>query len=198
MAPANSFSDQDLLSLFREGSEDAFDQLFHRFYPSLCFFADNILKDKHAAEDIVQDMLLKVWQKQQDFEQFGALRSFLYTGVKNACFNQLDKVKVKARHEEYTNANPEIEADILNLIIRTEVVRQLYAMVDTLPEQCRNVIRMTFEEGMKPKEIADELGVTISTVNNQKMRGLKLLKDRLSDHDLGVAMAIFGAIIISR
>jgi len=198
MATANSLSDQDLLSHFREGSEDAFDQLFHRFYSSLCFFADNILKDKHAAEDIVQDMLLKVWQRQQDFEQFGALRSFLYTGVKNACFNQLDKVKVKARHEEYENANPQKEADILNLIIRTEVVRQLYAVVDTLPEQCRNVIRMTFEQGMKPQEIADELGVTISTVNNQKMRGLKLLKDRLSDHDLGVAMAIFGTIIISR
>src|SRR5258707_4378278 len=146
MAVSNSLSDQELLSLFREGSGDAFDQLSHRFYSPLCFFANNILKDKHAAEDIVQEMLLKVWQREQKFDQFGALRSFLYTGVKNACFNQLDKIKVKIRYEEYSIANPNREADILHLLIRAEVVRQLYAVIDTLPEQCRNVIRMTFED----------------------------------------------------
>jgi len=198
MPLVNPASDQELLSLFREGSGDAFDQLFRRFYAPLCLFADNILKDKHAAEDVVQDMLLKVWQRQADFVQFTSLRSFLYTGVKNACFNQLDKVKVKARHEEFTINNPEREADLLNLIVRAEVIRQLYAVMDTLPEQCRKIIRLTFEEGMKPKEIADELGVTVSTVNNQKMRGLKLLKDRLSDQDFGIAMSILGAIILSR
>jgi len=194
MAVSNSLSDQELLSLFREGSGDAFDQLFHRFYSPLCFFANNILKDKCAAEDIVQEMLLKVWQREQNFDQFGALRSFLYTGVKNACFNQLDKIKVKTRHEEYSIANPNREADILHLLIRAEVVRQLYAVMDTLPEQCRKVIRMTFEDGKRPKDIAEELGVTVSTVNNQKMRGLKLLKDRLSDHDFGIAMSLLGVI----
>jgi RNA polymerase sigma-70 factor (family 1) len=198
MPVSNPQSDQELLSLFRDGAEGAFDQLFSRFYSPLCYFADNILKDKHAAEDIVQDMLLKVWQRQQDFEQPGALRSFLYTGVKNACFNQLDKLKVKARHEEYSMANPNREADILHLLIRAEVVRQLYSVMDTLPEQCRNVIRMTFEEGRKPKEIADELGITISTVNNHKMRGLKLLKDRLTDQDFGIAMTLLGIILVQR
>jgi len=196
MAVSNTPSDQELLSLFRNGSEEAFDQLFRRFYGSLCFFATNILKDKHAAEDVVQDMLLKIWQRQQDFEQFGALRSFLYTGVKNACFNQLDKSIVKTRHEEYVMAHQSREADTLDLLVRAEVVRQLYAVMDTLPEQCRKVIRMTFEDGKKAKEIADELDVTVSTVNNHKMRGLKLLKDRLSDQDFGIAMTLLGMIII--
>jgi len=196
MSVSKSLSDQELLSLFRDGSSDAFDRLFTRFYAPLCFFAENILKDKQAAEDMVQDMLLKVWQRQGNFEQFTALRSFLYTGVRNACFNQLEKLKVKARHEGHALANSVSDADSLHLMIRAEVVRQLYAVMDTLPEQCRKVIRMTFEEGMKPKEIADELGVTISTVNNQKMRGLKLLKDRLSDQDFGIAMTLFGIIII--
>jgi len=196
MPQSNPQSDQQLLFLFREGSGEAFEKLFHRFYAPLCFFAENILKDKQAGEDVVQDMLLKVWQRQQDFEQAGALRSFLYTGVKNACFNRLDRLKVKTRHEEFTIANPDREEDTLNLLIRAEVVRQLYAVMDTLPEQCRHVIRMTFEDGKKPKEIADELGITVSTVNNHKMRGLKLLKERLTDQDFGIAMTLLSAIII--
>jgi len=196
MAAVKILSDQELLSLFRDGSSEAFDQLFNRFYSPLCLFAENIIKDIHVAEDIVQEMFLKIWQRQQDFEQFNALRSFLYTGVKNACFNHLEKVKVRSKHEDFVKAHPISEADMLNLLIRAEVVRKLYSVMDSLPEQCRYVIRMTFDEGKKPKEIADELGITISTVNNHKMRGLRLLKDRLTDQDFGIAMVLFGLTII--
>ncbi len=69
--------------------------------------------------------------------------------------------------------------------------------VDTLPEQCRKVIKMTFEEGKKPKEIALALGITISTVNNQKMRGLNLLKDRLPGDQLSLGLFMLAPTLIS-
>ncbi|MBL4676817.1 MAG: RNA polymerase sigma-70 factor [Mucilaginibacter sp.] len=184
--------DSELFYDFSIGNDSAFEQLFHRFYPSLCYFAERILNDADASEDLVQDILLKAWQKRSDFNNFASFRSFLYTGVRNAAFNVLDRQKVAEKHESSiaTTISVNDRHSQLQLLIESETVRQLYAVVDTLPEQCRKVIRMTFEHGMKPAEIAKELGVSVSTVNNQKMRGLCLLRTKLSDQDLGVALLI--------
>ena len=186
---------KDIASLvpdLRNGKETAFDQIFTHFYSPLCFFANRILlDDKTATEDIVQEIMLKLWEKRSDFEAFDAVKSFLYVSVRNACFNLLDKQKVKQKHYDHiTTSNILAEETILQTIVQAEVVRQIAAVVDTLPGQCRKVIRMIYEEGMKPKKIADELGITVSTVNNQKKRGLSLLKDRMSDQDFSVAVLL--------
>jgi len=183
-------NEQELTSFFKEGNEPAFDRLFIYFYEPLCYFVSRIVKDSFVAEDIVQDALLKAWQKHADFEKFASLRSFLYTSVKNAGFDYLDHQEVIDRHESRIAERLTLpDASILQILMDAEIASQLFALVDTLPEQCRTVIRMTFEEGLKPAEIADKLGVTVSTVNNQKMRGLRLLKDRLPDEDFGLALA---------
>ncbi len=187
-----SFTNEDLILFSKEGNEAAFDRLFNQFYAPLCYFASNIVKDSYTSEDIVQDILLKSWQQHAKFDKFTTLRAFLYTSVRNACFDYLDHQKVKNRHEGHIAASLENrERDALYLLMQTELTRQLFAVVDTLPEQCRKVIRLTFEQGLKPVEIAEQLGIAVSTVNNQKMRGLKLLKDRLSDEDLGIALSLF-------
>ena len=186
-------SDADKLIFdFRSGHVAAFDHIFNEFYSPLCYFANRIIQDKQAAEDIAQDCFLKLWQKYVDFESVPAIKSFLYVSVRNACFNYLDKNKVRAKHDQYrqTIDLPE-EQTVLHTIIEAELLLQVFNLVDTLPDQCRKVIRMTFEDGKKPKEIADELGIAISTVNNQKMRGLSLLRQRLSEKGLSLATVVF-------
>lgn len=189
MAPQLPLTDQKMQSFFQEGDEIAFNDVFTYFYEPLCYFASQIVKDSFAAEDIVQDILLKAWQKHANFEQFSSLRSFLYTGVKNAAFDYLDHRGVRSRHETRIAEQLTVpDIDVLQILMDAELANQLFNLVDTLPEQCRKVIRMTFEDGLKPADIAAKLGVTVSTVNNQKMRGLKLLKDRLPNEDLGLAL----------
>ncbi|MDB5158826.1 MAG: polymerase, sigma-24 subunit, subfamily [Mucilaginibacter sp.] len=189
MATRLPLNEQELSSFFAKGDETAFERVFSYFYEPLCYFASQIVKDPFTAEDIVQDILLKAWQRHNNFERVSSLRSFLYMGVKNAGFDYLDHQGVKSRHESNIAAQLTVqESDILQILMDTELANQLFSLVDTLPEQCRKVIRMTFEEGLKPAEVAAKLGVTVSTVNNQKMRGLKLLKDRLTDEDLGLAL----------
>lgn len=185
-----SLTDDELFELFKSG-EKCFDQIFKRFYKPLCHFAQSIVGEMNKAEDIAQDALISLWHKHDSFKTLASLRSFLYVCVRNSCFNELEKMKVRTRYQDsLIQEGAESDTTILESLIQTEVVRKLFLAVDTLPEQCRKVISMTFHDNKTPKEIAEELNVSISTVNNQKMRGLLLLRKRLSNEDLNMAMAI--------
>ncbi|NRF41975.1 RNA polymerase sigma-70 factor [Pedobacter foliorum] len=186
-----SLTDDELFGLFKSGEKSCFDQIFKRFYKSLCHFAQSIVGDRDKAEDVAQEALISLWHKQDDFKTLASLRSFLYVCVHNSCFNELEKMKVRTKYQD-SLIQGEIQSDttILESLIQTEVVRRLFLAVDTLPEQCKKVISMTFQDNKTPKEIAEELNVSVSTVNNQKMRGILLLRKKLSNEDLTIAMAI--------
>lgn len=188
----NGTKDLELLFIaLKKGDDRIFDKIFVHFYASLCFFANSILKDKDATEDVVQEVMLKFWDRRLSFDTLDSAKSFLYVSVRNSCFNLLDKQKVKLKHEEYVKASEILsEESILHTMIRAETVRQIAGVLHTLPEQCRKVIQMTYRDELKPKEIADKLGITVSTVNNQKKRGLSLLRERMTSQDFSVAMVL--------
>lgn len=181
-----------LLTGIHQGDEKAFDQVFRRFYPVICLFANRFVLKESIAKDLAQDALVKAWERRSDFESIPKLKSFLFTCVRNACFNELEKQKVQQKYLEVMGESGlDLEQDTLEKMIHSEVVMRIFDQVDTLPEQCRLVIRMTFEEGKKPKEIAEELGISISNISSQKARGLNLLKDKLSDKDFLIATVLF-------
>lgn len=181
-----------LLHQFRDGSEQAFDQVFTYYHPLLCVFAERILQDQLAGQDIAQDSLIKAWRKRKDFPSFPQLKSFLYTCVRNACFNELEKVKVQQKYQSTIGKEEPIDDyNPLKDMIHAEVISRIFSQVDTLPEQCKKVIRMTFIDGKTPKEISLELNVSVSTINSHKMRGLQLLKGKLSNQDFLIALMLF-------
>ncbi|MBE9600289.1 RNA polymerase sigma factor [Pedobacter sp. MC2016-24] len=185
-----------LLAEFTAGNERAFDQFFRHFFPILRVFCARIVGDEIAAEDVAQESLVKAWHRRADFECYSKLRSFLYTVAKNDCFKMLEKQKRQKAFEDASDQSGIYDGDILEDMMHAELISRIFAQVDTLPEQCRRVIRMTFQEGKTPREISEELGVTVSTVNNQKMRGLTLLKGKLSDRDYLTAVVILTAGIL--
>jgi RNA polymerase sigma-70 factor (ECF subfamily) len=194
----SKLSNDELAALFKKKDIAAFDLLFEKFYQPLCFFASRIVQDNFSAEDIVQDVFVKLWEKENIPDTLSSLRAYLYASVKNSCFNYLDKNVVKLKYEQHLSNHLQDDSTILQTIIQAEVLRQIFDAVDTLPAQCRKIMRMTFEDGLKAQEIAKELGITVSTVNNQKMRGLSLLKNRLSDEGLTLSLLLFLPEIIER
>lgn len=191
MISVNLEGQPGLLLEFQAGNEQGFDRVFIHFYPLLCVFAEKILQDEALSQDIAQDSLIKAWNKRNDFPDFSRLKSFLYTCVRNASFNELEKHKVKAKYQStLEKSEPADDYNPLKDMIHAEVVSRIFAKVDTLPEQCRRVIHMTYMEGKTPKEISEALHVSVSTVNSQKMRGLQLLKGKLSDQDLLTAAVL--------
>jgi RNA polymerase sigma-70 factor (family 1) len=177
------FRDEDeLLLKLQNGDQQAFNIIFKHFYAALCFFASRLTSDKYAAEEIVQDIFYKLWEKHGDFNSITSIKAFLYISTRNACMNHIDKEqrKVKREMSAFSSNFEELDEPVITGIIYAEVLNEIRTEINSLPEQCAKIIKMLFEDEMKPQEIADELHITVSTVYNQKMRGISLLKKRLS------------------
>jgi RNA polymerase sigma-70 factor (family 1) len=160
-----------------------FDVTYQSYYHSLCFYASKFVGDE--AEDVIENLFIKLWYKKQVFNDPGHLRAFLYQATRNAC---LDFIKTNRKHEK---AGSEIsenlaipEDDHLHYLIKAETRAEIYRAVNELPSQCRKVIKLSFLEGLSNSEIATELGISEQTVKNNKVRGLSILKGKLSDNAL--------------
>lgn len=180
MDTATSIGENNLFLRLKAGEAHAFDELFHALYPGLCFFARKYVSESGLAEEIVQDVMVKLWERRKDFDRYVSLKSFLYISIKNACLDSLIKEKRKQQRENnYYLLTREAEIpdeDMESRMIHTEVLIEISQAIEQLPEQCRKVMKMSFEEGLNGKEIAEALQLSVSTIHNQKSRGIHLLR----------------------
>ena len=172
---------EELIQAFRNGEEKAFNFFFTLHYAALTLFCFRIIKDKEAAEEIVQDTYLKLWERHENFHHAAALRSFLFTVCRNASLNWLgDRKKETADKKQLSYLSDQNETGILHHMIAAEVYADIHAAMSTLPPRCQKIFRMFFLEGKDYKQIATELNLSVSTIRNQKARALTLLRGRLS------------------
>jgi RNA polymerase sigma-70 factor (ECF subfamily) len=182
----------DIMDRLKEGDADAFGTFFTTYYPPLCYFGFQLIRDRPAAEDIVKDTFIKLWQKQQDFGTPQNVKAFLYITVRNACLNYLRHMQVReATNKElsYLGMDRE-EAYVLNSMIRTEVMQEIHAEIEKFPEKRRHIFKLAYLEGLKNEEIANMLNISISTVKTQKARAILALRVHFTDHQL-VMLFIF-------
>ena len=157
-----------------------FEILFHSFYPALCSFASTFKIKKEQAEDIVQEVFVSLWEKIENFENEIAIKSYLYTSVKNKCLNLLEHEKVIQKHIDQSKNELLNSSNINNKIIEEETHRLIYNAINKLPTSCRNILLLSIN-GLKNNEIAEELNISVNTVKTQKKIAYKNLKIKLKD-----------------
>lgn len=154
--------------------------LFDLYYFRLCYYAYTLIKDTESAKDIVQDVFFKCLNSLSELPNEAAAKNVLYLSVRNACFNYLRHQGVKEQYAASVMDEPEgIAEKGLNEIVRAEVIAEIRTAIDTLPDGCQQVIKLSFLEGLKNEEIAAKMGISINTVKSQKQRALKLLRFKL-------------------
>ena len=176
-------SDELLLSWQQQiagGDESAFNQLFRCFYIRLVDFAANILKARPPAEEIVNDVFVKLWQRRQYLPEVQKIKVFLYVAVKNGCYNYLRSnslwsVTVGIDQVASITSMQDPEADMAF----RELQHRLNTIIASLPEQCRQVFRMVREDGLKYKEVAEILQISPRTVETQLFRAVKKIRQEL-------------------
>lgn len=157
------------------------EQVFYRFHKKLVYFSFQFVKDKSQAEDLVQEVFIQFAQKEEALQQGEAyIQNYLYKAVKNKSLNSLRDQKQKLGIADEVLSISNEDQTIIQRMIQAEVMDELYAAMEALPEGCRKVSALGFLEGKSNQEIADQLGVSINTVKTQKQRGLKLLRSRLN------------------
>lgn len=159
----------------------AVESLFDKYYARLCEFSVRILKDRELAEDIVQEVFVNLCEKPQLLPKNpGNIRSFLYTCVKNACFNSLRHQSVADHHKNWLTRHQKEEESVVEHIIHAEVLGEIHQAINALPPGCAAVFRKGYLEGLSNHKIAEQLNISINTVKSQKQRGLALLRKSIS------------------
>lgn len=154
-------------------------ELYTKFYSRLVYFSFQIIGDKEHAEDIAQDAFIKYWNLSElTFENEFAIKKFLYGMVRNSSLNVLrhNKIAQKYLHDF---VEPVEEETIIHALIRSELIAQIYAALNKLPESCKKISIMGHLEGLRNYEIAQQLGISVNTVKTQKQRALKHLRINL-------------------
>lgn len=155
------------------------ESLFDAYYARLCEFSVRILKDEELAEDIVQEVFVNLCENPKVIpKDLNKTKSFLYSCVKNACFNSLRHRFIVAQHK--SSISLEEEESVIEHIIHAEVLGEIHDAISSLPPGCAAIFRKGYLEGLSNTKIAEQLNISINTVKSQKQRGLILLRKVIS------------------
>jgi RNA polymerase sigma-70 factor (family 1) len=168
--------------LLRIGDESAFEQIFRQFHPALCRYAFTIVKDLETAEEIVQDVFLKVWEKRESLVITVSMKSYLYRAVHNTSLNLLEKKKKEIRMDEAPMKIVHQSAAPVADLQTKELEKAIADALTKLPEQCRKVFELSRFGELKYSEIAAVLGISIKTVENQMGKALRIMREQLAPY----------------
>ncbi|MBW8327559.1 MAG: RNA polymerase sigma-70 factor [Prolixibacteraceae bacterium] len=164
---------------------ELFDEIFRHYSTPLFYYASKFVEDE-AARDIVQDVFVKLWTDQNLSIKL-SLNALLFTMVRNSCFQQLEKQKVRNKYVESTKLS--IQEDELRFyidertsLIELEMENKLTEVLDGLPERCRQIFKMSRFENKKNKEIAGELNISVKAVEKQITKALSTIRIELKDY----------------
>jgi RNA polymerase sigma-70 factor (ECF subfamily) len=160
--------------------------IFNQYYPQMLFYATRIVGDEDA-EDVVQDAFVELWKRHEKLDEDEHIRAFLFHAIYTRSLNVLKHRSIK---QDYSDSVQDIELrkaqfyqpdnnEAINRIENKELHDEIFAAINELPEKCREVFMLSYLEGMKNKEIADVMNISIKTVEVHMYKALKYLRGRL-------------------
>jgi RNA polymerase sigma-70 factor (ECF subfamily) len=173
--------DKELYFKLKDGDERAFQSLFRKYYPAMCHFASHFLHDSELAEEIVQDMFVKIWEKRAILNIETSVKHYLFRSVRNHCLNQIQHEKIKKQYAKMVLDSAHQEIDAEQYYLEVDLMLRIEKSIDSLPPKRKEIFRLSREQGLKYKEIADTLGISVKTVEAQMGLALKYLREDLKD-----------------
>ncbi|HYH14785.1 MAG TPA: RNA polymerase sigma-70 factor [Flavisolibacter sp.] len=166
--------DQNILT------QKGFENLFNQLYERLCRSSFRIVQNEHTAEDIVQEVFCALWKKKEEL-RIDSYEGYLFRSVYNASINTIKKRDFYAfkEIEEETTQFPDLSITPEEKLQLSETQLKITKVIDNLPTACRAIFVLSRFENRSNKEIANELGLSIKTVENQMTKALRLLRQAL-------------------
>ena len=170
------FDQEELKLNISRGNEIAFEKLYLHFSVRLLSFASMLLKSKEQAEEVVEDVFVKLWCNRENVVEIRDIKLFLYTSTKNLCLNTLAKNSNKIFASSVELLDLDFYRDDENpqdKLITSELMKSMQQAIDALPERCRLIFKLIREDGLKYKEVAEILDISVNTIDNQMAIAVK-------------------------
>ena len=168
----------------------AFEELFFKYHGRLVLFANKFTGDLQVSQDLVQDTFLKLWEKPEIISTIELPKAYLFHAVRNSCLNHHRHINIKhSAEEELTAKIDSFEKNVffdyydpLHSLLEHEINGKIDEIVQSMPEKCGRVFKMSRRDFLKNKQIAKELGISVKMVEKHISKALAMLRAGLSEY----------------
>jgi len=165
-----------LLEQIDNNNEAAFAQLYAMYAKRLIVFSNAILHAPEMAEEVVEDVFVKIWNKRGSLANIENISVYLYVAIKNQSLSRLSDKAHKLITAPFDDLNPAVEAinqDPHSIFITSEMLNRVNDVIETLPPRCKMIFKLIREDGLRYKEVADILNISVNTIDAQMAIAVK-------------------------
>ena len=182
----NQILEGQIINGLKNGDQSIFKLLFNSYYNPLSSYALTFIKYADIADEIVQEIFIKIWENRNDLNISSSLRSYLFRCVHNNCINYIKHMEIKNKQTREISedimyhsvlANLSSSGSSLEAIVSEELEACLGKVIENLPGECRRIFMLKRYEQLTNQEIADQLNISINTVKTQLMRAFEKLRE---------------------
>ena len=155
-----------------------FENVFHEYYASLCYFANKFVHDQEVAKDVVQDVFISLWESSNKFGNLIALKSFLYSCVQNRALNYLEKRNNREKANRKLGEPAYEEEKVFCMDLVADVFIEIFVIIEALPADCKRIFKMSYIEFLDIKTISKQLHIDETSVKTQRRPPKILLRER--------------------
>jgi RNA polymerase sigma-70 factor (family 1) len=178
-----SVSGNELAEALRKGDAVVFEKIFKDYYERLCNYANSMMNDMDEAEETVQVTFLTLWEKRGSIDIHTSVKSYLYQAVHNHCLNRLKHYRVRMAHSEHIKYHADAHTeDSSQMVQGKELEEQIHAAIASLPDQCQTVFKLSRFENLTYSEIAQQLNISVKTIENHMGKALRILREQLKEY----------------
>lgn len=177
---------------------EVYRQLFFKYHGRLVLYSNKFLNDIELSRDVVQEVFFQLWKNPDLLLTDYSIKSYLFKAVKNGSLNNLRHLKVIHNSGDNLTYDPNKtdynafneDDDPLSTLLEFELLEKVEKIIDNLPEKCRLVFKLSRQEQLKNKEIAEELGISVKMVEKQMSKALKVFRKELAEYLLSVVIIL--------
>lgn len=170
------------LKRIRKGDKKVFEELFHQYYPGMCSYAESLVKQSEVAEEIVQDVFFNIWKNREKLTIIKGWQGYLYRSVFNHSMMHLRKAKRElSLDEEWAGKYLEADEHPSEEMDAQELDAALVFALQALPVRTREIFHLSRFEGLKYREIAERLSISVKTVEANMGKALRAMRISLDE-----------------
>jgi RNA polymerase sigma-70 factor (ECF subfamily) len=192
MVPEYTDQDRLLVSQLKEGSKDAYQLLFNRYAPRIFAFALSYLKRREDAEELLQEIFLRLWEIRTTLDDSKNIKSLLFKICINLIYDFIRRKNIEQAYLVFAGNNDQSNADSTwHEVIYHDMLMLMNRLVETMPDQRRLIFRLSKEDGLSNDEIAIRLQLSKRTVENQLYRAISYLRERIGQSSLPLLLYFY-------
>lgn len=195
MKSENQYIEQLILEKVVQGDKRAFEQLYHRYADKLYYFAFRFLKTSDDAEELTQDVFIKIWETRERLDPENSFNAYLFTIAKNTIFNLHRKKLNEIAYREYLrNHFDEVYSKTENDVMLSELKAVIDRCIEKLPPMRKKVFELSRKQGLSYKEISEHLNISDKTIETHIRLALKSIREILTIETFMALMLYFSII----